>query len=157
MPDDFFSLYDGVDRVDLRGDFWVDIKRCLTQAEAAHANYVLVGDKIVREGNPDRLVNTMKSDHQAYKMALLTAHIVAWNITRQGVTLPLPPYIPPQRPAGDDKANLVRRESIAQLPEPVVDKIWKRISDNEKLFAEDDTPDPDATFPGPGEGAPAAP
>lgn len=150
---DFFSHYDGVDRVDLHDGFYVDIKRCLTQAETAQVNFTLVGDHVRREAEKGREVSTMQTDHQAYNLALLAAHIVEWNITRNGAQLPLPPYVAPKKPTAADPANTVRRDSIAQLPAPVAKKILKRISDNEKLFDEDESDDPAATFPGDGESA----
>lgn len=147
----FMSLYDAVDRIDLGGGFWVDVRQHITDAAHTVIQRALVDPRIeaVERGGETRVLTTTV-DQGAYELARLVAHIDAWNITdRNGDPLPLPPYIQPTRP-GVDEANKVRRQSIGFLPPFATRKILAKIVENDKRFADGVGP-----FPGTGDGAPA--
>lgn len=147
----FLSLYDAVDRIDLGGGFWVDVRQHITDAANTTIQRVLVDPRIetVERAGQTRVVTTTVNQG-AYNQARLVAYIDAWNLTdRNGDPLPLPPYVQPS-PSGEDRANAVRRQSIGFLPPYATQKILMKIIENEKRFEEGAVP-----FPGEG-GGPSA-
>lgn len=155
----FLSLYKQTDRVELGGGYYIDIKRHLSMAETARAEEMRVSKDIrsemgaAKDGKAgDVTATVMRIDQQAYNTEILVAAVVDWNLDDdQGVPLPLPPYIP-GKPTGDDKANLVRRESIGLLPAFAVKRLLEQIAANEKAGADAESL---AAFPGESVSAPA--
>lgn len=153
----FLALYSETDRVELRGGYYVDIRKYLDHAAWGYAQRKLVDPRLestlgqkTEGGEAETRTVASMVDQQAYNLELLVAAIVDWNLTdEQDRPLPLPPYIPPTKLDGEDKANLVRRDSIRRLPAFATKKILDRILKHEKDGADDSAP-----FPEPGEGAP---
>lgn len=119
----FLSAWEQTERVDvsdlagdLEGTWWIDVKKCLTHAEADAVQRRLMA-ATVKMGNPsskgDVPVMTSLSvdavaDHQAY---LVARSIVGWNLTdANGDILPFAPF-----------ESL--EHSLSLLPSPVYDRV----------------------------------
>jgi hypothetical protein len=94
MPD-YSSRYDQVERIELGGDFWVDVQTCLTGAQlsAIESKRITYG---VEKAKNDKGVEVtrrviVKIDAEVYEHELAIASIVDWNITDGGVKWPLSP------------------------------------------------------------------
>ena len=135
----FLSAWDDTHRIDmsdLRGDpegtWWVDVKKCLSHAEAERLTKQMMKSTIKISGGKGGGVRTQMStdaivDQQS---GIVLESIVDWNLTdKNDVELPLEPH--------EDLAR-----SLAMLPAPVYDRISTYV-----VPANTPNRDDEATFP----------
>lgn len=94
MPD-YLSRYDETQRVDLPGDFWVDVKKCLTgtQMRTIRGRQITRGIEDYKddEGREMKRSVITKIDADLYAYELAIASIVDWNFETAGAKWPLNP------------------------------------------------------------------
>lgn len=135
----FLGKYDGTDRVDLGDGYWVDVKKCLTRAEADLAERALTQIN-VSQGETGPAKAGARVDLVSQHNELVVASVVAWNLDDENsVVLPLEP-------------DSAKRASIARLPAPVFDELLKVVVENNKPRSAQDR----AAFPARSEGGGSA-
>lgn len=107
----FLSAYSGTERIALDGQYWVDVKNCLSIQEKNRAERALMTPVVDLNGRGSATV-----DMVGFRNAMMAASIVGWNIDDDdGAVWPLEP------PA-------VREANISRLPGPVFDQIWEVVN-----------------------------
>jgi hypothetical protein len=118
----FLSAYEGIERIDLDGGYWIDIKKCLSAEEMQRAEKVLAARPTVNTGTG---TGTTQIDPSGFRNALMTASIVAWNLDDEDGT----PW--KLEPVGHKTRN------IGRLPSSVYEKVWKKVdAQNERSTPE---------------------
>lgn len=104
------SGYEGTEEIDLGNGYWVQIKRCISQAEYQRVQDHLGGGKMNVNLNGSRFA---QMDVGASQVELVAASITDWNLDDDnGEKWPLTPL-----PA--------LKASIARLPSPAFMKVWQ--------------------------------
>ena len=141
----FLDAYEGTEQVDLGDGFWVEVKKCLTQAEykKVEAFYGAGRQTLGMDGKTFATI-----DPAAAQEELLFRSITGWNLTdAAGTVLPLEPE--------KDK-----RASIARLPKWAFIEVYTRCDElNGPRKGKDAAQFPDGAVSGnpDGNGAPAGP
>jgi hypothetical protein len=100
----FLSEYEGTERVELGGGYWVDIKRCLSRAEYQRVQDLLGAGKQTINMSGTRL---MQMDVGGSQEEMLFQSITDWNLDDEnGVKWPL-------SPEKDKRANIRRMPASA--------------------------------------------
>ena len=152
----FLSAWDDNERIDvsdlagdLPGTWWVDVKKCLTHAEAEDVmKHLMKGtmqlpDNLTSGGEKIKVQTKLSVeavvDHQAY---IVARSIVGWNLTdRNGALLPFEVDDTLENPWEPVEA------SLAKLPAPVYDRVAKVV-----VAANTESSSETATFPAGDEG-----
>lgn len=109
----FLSAYSGTRRIDVGGGYWIEVKDCLSIAEKQRTERAMYGTPTVDLGGRA----SADLDLTGFHTEMLVQSIVAWNLDDEdGTVWPLTP----------DK---VKRASIARLPGPVFDRVFKVVND----------------------------
>jgi hypothetical protein len=108
----FLSAYEGTERIDLDGGYWIDIKNCLSADEMQHAEKILAARPTVNTGGGG---GTTQIDPAGYRNALMTASIVDWNLDEDDGT----PWA--LAPIG------AKHRNIGRLPSTVYETIWTKV------------------------------
>jgi hypothetical protein len=133
----FLSEYEGTERIELGRGYWADVKKCLSRGEMAHMEAAMGGRQQVDVTKGRQYAQL---DTGAGRTELVVRSLVAWNLDdADGTVWSLDPGKPPFSPGCE------RRQSVARLPGPVFDRIWKRCDD---LNGPVKDPSAKATFPG---------
>lgn len=113
--------YSGTARIDLGKGYWAEVKNCLDAEENGYCADLLGGKQEVDVAG-QRQFATM--DYTSSRREMVVQSLVAWNLTDpDGSTWLL---LPESRPAGRPyPAGSVRRLSVARLPAPVFEQIFK--------------------------------
>lgn len=104
----FLSAYSGVQRIDVGGGYWIEVRECLPIMEKQRAEKALASaPRLDMTGN-----GSVAFDHVAFANEMMTSSIVDWNLDDDnGQIWPLAP-------------DSVKRQNIARLPAPVFDQVW---------------------------------
>jgi hypothetical protein len=119
MPD-FWSHYDGTERIELGGGIWIDVKKSLTADEARAGENALVSTTF-NEKKPDK--PDIAIDPNAMLLEQVVASIVDWNIPpRDGK-----PFELDHDPVNERLTNRPspRRQAILRLPSAIYDELAK--------------------------------
>ena len=110
----FLSAYDGVERIDLGRDYWVDVKKCLSHAELQRTQAKMGAGRqtVVATGR-----QYATSDMNAFENEMIVLSVVDWNLDdADGQKWPLQP-------------EAARRASVARLPASVAAAIFQRCNE----------------------------
>jgi hypothetical protein len=139
---DFWSHYDGTERIQLGGGIWIDVKKSLTADEAKAGEDALVSTTF-NEKKPDK--PDIAIDPNAMLFEQVVASIVDWNLPpRDGKAFELD-----HDPVNERLTNRPspRRQAILRLPSPIYDELAKVVGRlNAGLSSQQE-----ATFQGDGE------
>lgn len=108
----------GTTKVPLYGDYFVQVRNCLSREEMEKAERLLMGSTIVRDGSKDGSRRAERStDTSAYRTFLVTASIVDWNLTE-----------------GDGRPwqlnnDAAKARNVRRIPDKYFQKIWKVVDD----------------------------
>lgn len=134
----FLSAYEGIERVELDGGYWIDIKKTLSAAEMQHAEKILAARPTVDPGTGR---GEAQIDSAGYRNAMLSNSIVAWNLDEEDGT----PWA--LTPIG------AKHRNIARLPSPVYETVWKKVNtQNARTTTEERAQFPDEAERGPADG-----
>ena len=128
----FFDAYEGTERIDFDGGFWIDVKKCLTDPEYQQVEARLGAGKQTLNMSGARLVQI---DPAKARETMLFLAITAWNIDDKDGILPLEP-------------DAAKKASIARLPSSVTMRVYQFC---DELYGPRDNKDA-AQFPGEGVG-----
>lgn len=104
--------YDATTTIQLKAGYWVEVKNCLSREELKAAEQLLTNATVDSSGT-----TTMKPDVANYRDAMVTASIVAWNLTQpDGRTWALAP-------------EKVKRANVGRIPGPLFNLIWQKIDE----------------------------
>lgn len=117
------SGYAGTERINLANGYWVEIKKCLSSAEAAFCEAAMMPDHRLADG-----AQSSTLDQRAYRTEMVVQSLVAWNLDDDDGTVwsleagqkfsgPGKNPYPPQCP---------RRHSVARVAEPDFERIFQR-------------------------------
>lgn len=110
----FLSAYDGVERIDLGRDYWVDVKRCLSHFELQQAQAKMGAGRQTVE-TTGRQYATI--DMNAFENEMIVLSVVDWNLDDEnGGKWPLAP-------------ERALRQSVARLPAAVASQIFTRCNE----------------------------
>lgn len=109
----FLSAYSGVKRVDVGGDYWIEVLECLSIMDKHRAEKALASTpKMDLAGN-----GSMNLDTVAFRNEMMAASIVNWNLDDDnGQIWALSP-------------DSAKRANIARLPAPVFDQVWQIVDE----------------------------
>lgn len=104
--------YDKTTKIPLKAGYWVEVKNCLSREELKAAEQALANATV--DGNG---ATTMKPDVAAYRDVMVTASIVAWNLTEpDGRTWALAP-------------EKVKAANVGRIPGPLFNLIWQQVDE----------------------------
>jgi hypothetical protein len=120
----FLSNYEGVERIEFDGGYWIDVKKCLTHAELqwAQAKMGAGRQNVDMSGR-----QFMAIDMNSFQTELIVQSLADWNLDDSDETIwPLDAGKNPVRP-GDNPypPGCPRRQSVARLPAPVASKVFE--------------------------------
>lgn len=108
----FLSQYTDIERIDLGGGYWVDIKKYLTSADASAAQRALTRPKVRSKIGEKSSELEGDTDIAAYHEEMVLRSVVEWNLDDEnGKVLPM------------------NRETYRKLPQAVVNKLVQRIGE----------------------------
>ena len=117
------SGYEGTERIDLGNGYWCDVKKCLTSAESGRAEAVMIGNHRLGNSGQSADVNS-----RGYRTEMVVLSLVDWNLDDEdGNKWPLDGNEVNGRTVYSP--GCLRRQSVARLPEPVFETIFKRVDD----------------------------
>lgn len=118
----FLSAYSGTVRVDVGGEYYVDLRKYITQGAQERAEQALVRIKTDAAGN-----QVVDPDIATYRKLMVLAAIDSWNLDDDsGATLP------------------VTEENVGKLPMPIFNTLWQQTQKNNSDNAR--TPDEQLDF-----------
>lgn len=102
----FLSAYTGTYRVEFGNDFWVDLKKYITQGGQEQAEKALM-KMVTVAGSPEA-----RPDVASYRKHMVLASIDQWNLT-------------------DDNEQIlpISMQSVQRLPIPVFNELWQQVSE----------------------------
>ncbi len=118
----FLDIYSGTTKVDVGNNFYIEIKKHLSNAEYTTAQKALIKDQ--RMDTTAGL--TAQIDTAAYQLAIMKKAIVGWNLTGH-----------------NDEPIAVTDDTISALPQIVFNKVYQAIEASE----EEAGPAEQANFP----------
>lgn len=117
------SGYEGEERIDLGNGYWADVKRCLSSSEAALAEAAMITNHRLADGSQSAVL-----DQRGYRAEMVVQSLVAWNLDDEDGT-PWPLDGSEARGRTVYSPGCLRRQSVARLPEPVFEQIFKVVDE----------------------------
>lgn len=121
--------YDGTEKIDLGHGYWAEVKRCLNTTEMGMVENVMGGGRqtidVSQGGKRFAELNI-----RASRVEMVVQSIVSWNVDDDsGQPWPLDGVPDPKSGNIHYPPGCLRRQSVAKLPGPVFDQIWKVCDD----------------------------
>lgn len=118
----FLSHYAGVQRIELDGGYWIDVKKCLTVTEKQRAESALAANPVMDMSGR----GSAKLDITAFNNEMVCASVIGWNLDEEDGT------------AWELAPDRVKRANIARLPAPVFDTVWRIVNELNGPQSKDD-------------------
>jgi hypothetical protein len=138
--------YDGTEKIILFPGYWAEVKRCLTAQEKALVDDLLGGRQRVDVAGKRQYAEL---NYTASRTEMVVWSLVDWNIDTDGQVWPLDGVTNRATGKTEYPPGCLRRQSLARLPGPVFDMIWRRCDE----LNTPPTGEEAATFPDPADGS----